>query len=431
MYRILVVFFVFISFRVFSISFDYDDLGRLSYSKDDYYVYDANNNLLTIGKDISGNVDDISFVELYPINGSYKNYLSITFKWENEELNNSFIYDLYISEDENPTLYKSNNELSYLTASFEDEVKPLYWRVVARNIQGSSKSSQIFKIFPLDEDMDEIPDHIEASMCTSSNKSDTDGDNLSDNNEIQLGTNPCNSDTDSDGIPDGIEYQIGSDPLHQDSGTIVDNFNESYWESYVIDVEKQANLQGIKEESGSALLDVSDHDGYAISGIAPEGSEFSMMYWVKTDAIPLQLSDSSDSSTYGRSYLGVNRYGREYMHYGGGYSKSSSEPKPITVGYNENTGNNWAVFNTGFGYGLGGSFNPNDNGLDKCGCYFGARAQWSAMVNGIGIGGKTESDGLYVNPNYESNLFDIDLMTDVNNGFDISGSSGIFIGKVY
>ena len=70
MYRILVVFFVFISFRVFSISFDYDDLGRLSYSKDDYYVYDANNNLLTIGKDISGNVDDISFVELYPINGS-------------------------------------------------------------------------------------------------------------------------------------------------------------------------------------------------------------------------------------------------------------------------------------------------------------------------------------------------------------------------
>jgi hypothetical protein len=80
MYRILVVFFVFISFRVFSISFDYDDLGRLSYSKDDYYVYDANNNLLTIGKDISGNFDDISFVE-----------------WNGDK--NIFEYD----EDGNPT----------------------------------------------------------------------------------------------------------------------------------------------------------------------------------------------------------------------------------------------------------------------------------------------------------------------------------------
>ncbi|MEJ6061072.1 LamG-like jellyroll fold domain-containing protein, partial [Aliivibrio salmonicida] len=283
------------------------------------------------GKDISGNFDDISFVELYPINGSYKNYLSITFKWENEELNNSFIYDLYISEDENPTLYKSNNELSYLTASFEDEVKPLYWRVVARNIQGSSKSSQIFKIFPLDEDMDEIPDHIEASMCTSSNKSDTDGDNLSDNNEIQLGTNPCNSDTDSDGIPDGIEYQIGSDPLHQDSGTIVDNFNESYWESYVIDVEKQANLQGIKEESGSALLDVSDNDGYAISGIVPESDDFTMMYWVKSDLLKSQLSGSSDSSLYRRSYLGINKYGREYARYGSHSSSSATKPNLINI----------------------------------------------------------------------------------------------------
>ncbi|MGD8172250.1 hypothetical protein ACQEXU_11365 [Vibrio sp. TRT 21S02] len=100
-----------------------------------------------------------------------------------------------------------------------------------------------------------------------------------------------------------------------------------------------------------------------------------------------------------------------------------------SFGYNPESGKGWIEFQIGFGMGGHIGFDPNDNGRDKCGSYGGVRAQWDLKVGGVGVGGKTESDGLNVDDSEENNLFDPDLSTDVMgiNELSISAGAGVFL----
>ncbi|MEJ6109608.1 hypothetical protein MT379_19650, partial [Aliivibrio salmonicida] len=193
-------------------------------------------------------------------------------------------------------------------------------------MNGAHLTEQIKKV---DSDGDGISDGIESGLCTNVNDPDTDKDGLSDGDELNLGTDPCLSDTDGDGIEDGFEQQIGSDPLNQDSGDTNEVLDESYWETYVHDETEQAIEQGIPEEVGSALLDVTDNTGYAISGIVPKSHDFTMMYWVKATEIKTQISGSRGVTSSQQSYLGINSRGREYVRFGKRGSNTSSKPSLI------------------------------------------------------------------------------------------------------
>ncbi|MUL19227.1 LamG domain-containing protein, partial [Aliivibrio fischeri] len=184
----------------------------------------------------------------------------------------------------------------------------------------------------IDSDGDGLTDEIESGLCTDVNDPDSDDDGLPDGDELDIGTDPCLSDTDGDGIEDGFEHLSGSDPLHQDSSSINEISNESYWDMYVRHETEQAIEQGISEETGSMVLDVSDNNGYAISGIVPGHTNFTMMYWIRASELETQLSGSRGSISAQQSYLGINSSGREYARFGKRSSNTRSEPHPVQEG---------------------------------------------------------------------------------------------------
>ncbi len=64
-----------------------------------------------------------------------------------------------------------------------------------------------------DQDLDGIPDSLEAQYKTSPTSSDTDNDGLTDWQEINIyHTDPLKADTDGDGYPDGYEVHRGFNP---------------------------------------------------------------------------------------------------------------------------------------------------------------------------------------------------------------------------
>jgi hypothetical protein len=71
-----------------------------------------------------------------------------------------------------------------------------------------------------DSDFDDLPDALEATMCTLDNDPDSDDDGLTDGEEDlnkngqkePSETDPCDADTDDDGWDDGAEVDAGSDP---------------------------------------------------------------------------------------------------------------------------------------------------------------------------------------------------------------------------
>jgi len=77
-----------------------------------------------------------------------------------------------------------------------------------------------------DSDLDDLPDALEATMCTLDNDSDSDDDGLTDGEE-DLNKNglkessesdPCDDDTDDDGLDDGEEVNThGTDPNDADT----------------------------------------------------------------------------------------------------------------------------------------------------------------------------------------------------------------------
>ncbi|WP_258186906.1 RHS repeat-associated core domain-containing protein, partial [Vibrio sp. 10N.286.45.A3] len=108
----------------------------------------------------------------------------------------------------------------------------------------------------------------------------------------------------------------------------------------------------------------------------------------------------------------------------------------VTYGYDPKSGKQW--FEGELGVGMGGklSVDPNgNNDRDKCGPYGGVRAQWDVKIGGIGVGGKTESDGLDVSESKDNSLFDLDLATDamgVNDlNVSVGGSVNVYGGFVF
>ncbi|MEZ8101102.1 LamG-like jellyroll fold domain-containing protein [Vibrio bivalvicida] len=244
-----------------------------------------------------------------PANGAVFNFSQpILFSWE--AVNGAVSYDLWFGKDlSNLKQFKTGIKESQIVVELNHIVdsKPRYWKVIARNGYGRSSASNVFTFSAIDSDNDQLPDHIEEQLCTSSQHSDSDGDGLADNQEIRFGEStittsfPCLQDSDFDGIEDAYEVKVGSDPM------VVDSYRSDSWSHYVDWIAEKHQQQQVEIVSTPRVLDVRNSDGYAISGIAPDGEALSLTYWIKHSHSDTKQTMGSDDDNGRRFYIGVDK----------------------------------------------------------------------------------------------------------------------------
>jgi len=243
-----------------------------------------------------------------PANGAIFNFSQpILFSWE--AVNGAVSYDLWFGKDlSNLKQFKTGIKESQIVVELNHIVdsQPRYWKVIANNGHGISSASNNSTFSALDSDRDLLPDHIEESLCTSSQHSDSDGDGLADNLEIRFGESiittsfPCLQDSDFDGIEDAYEVKVGTDPM------VVDSFRGDAWSGYVDWIAKKHQQQQVEVISKPRVLDVRKSDGYAISGIVPNEKALSLTYWIKHSHSDTKQTMGSDDDSDRRFYLGID-----------------------------------------------------------------------------------------------------------------------------
>ncbi len=325
--------------QAYAIQFHYDSLGRLIKSqlpKEEnaalmqvYYGQDAASNIVKVTNEPEGKLP--SGVTLSFQQKTTQNFSQLALQWQTSVDAPGIIYDLYLSEDPYPTLYKSNLITTALTLDMYEADKPLYVQVIARDYYGAQAASEIQKLLPLDSDGDSIPDHIEIPSCTNHLSNDSDGDGLIDDLEAGFGSetalsNPCSSDTDSDGVDDGFEHQQGWDLQQPDTSTVNEE-GVSHWAQYVKANAQKAAEQGIAVVEGERVLDVVGKPAFAYTGVAPAGdASMTMMYWVKFHQVDnqAQLSGADDGQEHA-FYAGINQFGKAVAGVGSYYTSYDKE----------------------------------------------------------------------------------------------------------
>ncbi|WP_274887142.1 LamG domain-containing protein [Vibrio harveyi] len=198
---------------------------------------------------------------------------------------------------------------------------------MARNKYGQKFISNIKKLVPLDTDEDQLPDHVELSICSDPNNADSDEDGLLDGIEVGAETgrhlsDPCSSDTDNDGIDDHWEYEFGSDPLTSDVGNLHSN-GTSYWQAYIAAQSEAAEKAGTTIESGDHVLNVEGVKGFVRTGIFPEGGRpMTLMFWTRLKGLTEdnQLLGIHDATHDKRFYVGIDKENDAMFGVGNNYT---------------------------------------------------------------------------------------------------------------
>ncbi|MGD8172197.1 hypothetical protein ACQEXU_11090, partial [Vibrio sp. TRT 21S02] len=201
-----------------AVQFSYDAIGRLTnvaenplnhVDKAFFYHYDGSSNLLSVSNDNAhGHFKDAKLSLDFD---TTQNYSDVVINFNVDHYYLDLMYDIYISEDTSPLLYKSVTESGPITLNLSSNTSPLFVQIVATNNFGQKLFSKVKKLIPLDSDRDQLLDHVEQSICSDPNNADSDGDGLSDGIEMGVETgryvsDPCNQDSDNDGIGDRWEY---------------------------------------------------------------------------------------------------------------------------------------------------------------------------------------------------------------------------------
>ncbi|QJY38974.1 hypothetical protein HOO69_20730 [Vibrio europaeus] len=243
-----------------------------------------------------------------PVDGAVFNFSQpVLFSWE--AVTGAASYDLWFGKDQsNLKQFKTGIKDTQIMVELNHIVdsQPRYWKVIANNGHGISSASNNSTFSALDSDSDLLPDHIEESLCTSSQHSDSDGDGLADNQEIRFGESivttsfPCLQDGDFDGIEDAYEVKVGTDPM------VVDSFRGDAWLGYVDWIAQKHQQQQVEVISKPRVLDVRQSDGYAVSGIVPNEEALSLTYWIKYSHSDTKQTMGSHDDSDRRFYLGIN-----------------------------------------------------------------------------------------------------------------------------
>jgi hypothetical protein len=164
----------------------------------------------------------------------------------------------------------------------------------------------------VDTDGDGLTDRQELALCSDIDNADSDGDGLLDGIEVGAETgrhlsDPCSSDTDNDGIDDGFEYARGWN-LQRFDVAEVNKQGINHWEEYTEAQSRSAESRGEEINSGDHVLDVTDKEAFAFTGLVPTGKHsMTLMYWVKfkTMGNHYQFSGVHDGKDH-RLYVGLD-----------------------------------------------------------------------------------------------------------------------------
>ncbi|ELR64422.1 Putative calcium-binding protein [Photobacterium marinum] len=311
-------------------TFSYDLSGRLiGHNQGDderRYHYDGEGNLLAVVSDFSSSFVPATLTA--PATHQILNFqFPIHFQWQSS--GPRVIYELYMGREPEKLYLKKSGMLTTnvdIDLSGIHDVAPIYWKVVSIGPDQSRVQSQLQSFSALDTDADSLPDHLEYGLCTSASSKDSDGDGVEDQDEILVNevirtlSSPCSPDSDGDGMEDAFERSHGSDLL-----AIDDNRGDN-WEEYVNWSSAKAKELNVPEKHAPRLLDLSDNNGHALSGIVPNGDDITLMYWVKTERftdVPQHMGAHDDSNR--RFYIGNDANGN--VSFGVG-NRASVEENP-------------------------------------------------------------------------------------------------------
>ncbi len=317
-----------------ALQFNYDAIGCLTNvaensheiaDKSLFYQYDASSNLLSVSNDNThGYFKDAKLSLDFD---ATQNYNDVVINFNVEDYHLDLMYDIYLSEDTSPLLYKSVAESGSIALNLSSNTSPLFVQIVATNKFGQKLFSKVKKLLPLDSDKDQLPDHVEQSACSDPNNADSDGDGLSDGIEMGIETgrylsNPCNQDSDNDGIGDRWEYDFGSDLLVSDVGNQYRN-GMTYWQAYTAAQSKAAQDAGISIKSGDHVLDLEGVKGFVRTGIFPEGEQpMTVMFWTRLKGLTddNQLLGVHDATHSKRFYVGIDKENDAMFGVGNNYT---------------------------------------------------------------------------------------------------------------
>ena len=232
------------------IEYQYDELSRLTsvlIPKNDLnigYVYDAMGNRLARHSDAVSDqtLKNHSFSIVQPTNLQALSFDDVTLSWVHQApADGHFYYEIYFSDTNPPDLYTSGLTQQSLHIGAVESSLRQFLQIKAIDRRGNEATSPIWVLSPLDTDSDNIPDHIENTLCVDAQNADTDNDGLLDGLEDKpifgmitpQETDPCNPDSDGDLMPDGWETQNGLNPLDaSDAGSDKDEDGFSAIEEY-------------------------------------------------------------------------------------------------------------------------------------------------------------------------------------------------------
>ncbi|EIO4564325.1 LamG domain-containing protein, partial [Vibrio parahaemolyticus] len=312
MIRVFIYIVMLMSFHANAINFSYDQFGHITDSTslldgNIHYFYDGLSNIYKTSNESSLAGEMIVNLDTK----LEQNFSTLYLQWNTLNATEEVIFDLYLSTDLVPTLYKSGLNKDHILLDMSHESSPLYVMINARDPYGNTVSSSVKKIIPKDKDNDGVPDHIESLQCTDPNNADTDGDGLSDGLEMNSGfSDPCLTDSDHDGIDDEFEYQYGLDALNPNDTTQINDNELSNWQQYVHDNNIQAEQNDIPIIEEERIFNVTGKEALAYTGITPKGSQsMTLMYWVKFDHVNSQYMahqlSGVDDGRHHAFYLGL------------------------------------------------------------------------------------------------------------------------------
>lgn len=302
-----------------AVQFSYDIMGRLtkidnkrteSDARVVSYNYDGLTNIISVSE-----IDEYYNPKKTKLDLTFEpvqNYSSVSIEFGIKNSDLDFTYDLYISKEPSPLLHSKFEHAGSISLDLSSHISPLFVQVVARNKYGQKFISNIKKLVPLDTDEDQLPDHVELSICSDPNNADSDEDGLLDGIEVgsEIGrylSDPCSSDTDNDGIDDGFEYARGWN-LQRFDVAEVNKQGVNHWEEYTKAQSRSAESRGEEINSGDHVLDVTDKEAFAFTGLVPTGKHsMTLMYWVKfkTMGNHYQFSGVHDGQDH-RLYVGLD-----------------------------------------------------------------------------------------------------------------------------